>query len=328
MPGAATTESANVPRTGNTLTFIRFLGIFVFIMTLISAHAQSGVTLTWDAVTNSSIAGYRLYQGPASRTYPSFTDVGNATQITLTNLDIGSTNYFAVTAYDVNGLESDFSSEVEYVVGQRPPPASLVFASCSGAISGPFVATNGMIYQTTQSGVTDGGRADYTFTIANAGPYLVFASVNAPDDSANSLYVNIDGEPTDPMMIWDIPLTTGFMDRTVSWRGEGGVSKIFNLQPGTHHLVVRGREANVQLSSVTISPAYPTVQITFMPGNLVFLSGMAQIGQNYEIQATQDLKTWTTLQTIAPDNTGTFALVDPDASAYPSRYYRLHGVGP
>jgi len=129
-------------------------------------------------------------------------------------------------------------------------------------------------------------------------------------------------------MIWDIPLTAGFMDRTLSWRGDGGGQKIFNLQPDMHHLIIRGREANVQLSSVTISPAFPILQITFAPGNLVLLTGVAQISQNYEVQATQDFNTWTILQTIAPDNTGSFALIDPSASSYPSRSYRLRGIGP
>jgi hypothetical protein len=55
---------------------------------------------------------------------------------------------------------------------------------------------------------------------------------------------------------------------------------------------------------------------------------MAQIGQNYEVQASTDLKTWVALQTVAPDNNGSFALLDPAAPSYPSRYYRLRGIGP
>jgi hypothetical protein len=321
-------EDKNVLPAQATLIFIRYLSALVMFFAVMGARAQTGVTLAWDAVTNSSIVGYRLYQGTASRTYPTVRDLSNVTQTTLTNLASDGTNYFSVTAYDSNGAESDYSSEVQYVVQQRPPPATLVFAATSGTISGPFVVTNGVVYQTTQTGATNGGSAVYTFTLANAGDYIVVASVNAPNQGADSLYVNIDAEPADPNMIWDIPLTTGFMTRTATWRSIGSAPKIFTLQAGTHELVIRGREANVQFSSVTISPAYPTIQLNIMPGNLVLLTGMAQIGQNYEVQASQDLKTWSALQTIAPDNTGSLALIDPAASSYPSRYYRLRGVGP
>jgi len=317
------------PRTKKTFRIpISSLSALVFLLVALCAQAQSGVTLTWDAVTNSSITGYHLYQGNASGAYSTVLDVGNVTQTTLTNLAIGGTNYFAVTAYNSDGVESDYSTEVQYVVNQRPPPATLVFAATSGAISAPFIVDNGVIYQTTQTGATDGGRAVYDFTIVNPGDYIVVASVNAPDQSADSLYVNIDAEPVDPTTIWDIPTTAGFASRTATWRSTGSTPKVFTLTAGTHQLIIRGREANVQLSSVTVSPAYPTIHLTIAAGNLALLSGMAQIGQNYEVQASTDLKTWVALQTVAPDNNGSFALLDPAAPSYPSRYYRLRGIGP
>jgi len=82
--------------------------------------------------------------------------------------------------------------------------------------------------------------------------------VNAANDGANSFYLNIDGQPQDPDMICDLPLTTGFEQRIVSWRGNGTfdndqfIPKVFTLAPGAHQLIVVGREANVQLQSVSI----------------------------------------------------------------------------
>ena len=61
-------------------------------------------------------------------------------------------------------------------------------------------------------------------------------------------------------MIWDIPITSGLTEQTVSWRGNGThkvnqfAPKVFNLSAGTHQLIVRGREANCQLGQITINP--------------------------------------------------------------------------
>jgi len=72
--------------------------------------------LTWNALTNTSIAGYRVYQGTSSRAYDSSSSVGAVTRKTLTNLTSGLTYYFAVTACTAAGFESDFSPEVSYAV--------------------------------------------------------------------------------------------------------------------------------------------------------------------------------------------------------------------
>ena len=92
------------------------------------------------------------------------------------------------------------------------------------------------------------------------GATTVSAQVNAPNDSANSFFVNIDAEPTNPVMIWDVPITSGLTSRTASWRGNGTpdsnqyAPKVFALTAGTHQLIVRGREGNCQLGTITIAP--------------------------------------------------------------------------
>ena len=85
-------------------------------------------------------------------------------------------------------------------------------------------------------------------------------AVEASNAAANSFYVNIDAEPQEPQMIWDIPVTTGFENRLVSWGGDGagapGVPhlKYFHLGAGLHELVVRGREAGVKLRTIYVVP--------------------------------------------------------------------------
>jgi hypothetical protein len=144
------------------------------------------------------------------------------------------------------------------------------FAATAGTITSPFVANvAGYVSQTSETTLAASGRAVYGFTVPTAGKYLITALVNAPDASANSLFVNIDTEPTDPTGIWDIPVTAGFERWTVAWRGNGTDTssqfnpKTFALSAGTHQLIVRGREANVQVSQFAIE------KIPEAPSNLV-----------------------------------------------------------
>ncbi len=81
--------------------------------------AATQVELAWDPSVSPSVTGYRLYYGTTSQSYTNVLDVGALTFSTVSNLIPATTYYFAVTAYDVVGLESDFSTEIGYTV---PPP--------------------------------------------------------------------------------------------------------------------------------------------------------------------------------------------------------------
>jgi parallel beta-helix repeat protein len=154
-----------------------------------------------------------------------------------------------------------------------PVQGSLTFQAPSGIITAPFVANNGYISQASDTSVDTGGQAVYNFATTNSGLYVIEAIVNATNDSANSFYVNIDGQPTDPTMIWDIPVTSGFEQRLVSWRGNGTfdndqfVPALFNLSAGTHQLIIIGREANTELQQISI------VQLPNAPENLHIVAG-------------------------------------------------------
>jgi hypothetical protein len=292
-------------------------------MALEAVAGGSSVMLAWDPSVSPAIAGYRVYQGTNSHAYTTTISAGAATQTTLAGLNSGVTYFFAVTAYDTSGLESDFSSEVSYTPNGATNQTGLVFASDSGNITAPFIASNGIVWQTVQTAATNGGRAAYNFSIAFAGPYTVSALVNAPNSSANSFYVNIDTEPADPQNLWDIPVTTGFTNRTVSWSTSGS-PQVFNLAAGNHQLIIRGREPNTQLGTIAISPAYGVLQIARGTNRSILLSGLGQIGHIYDVQASADLKTWTTIGSVSPDTSGIFSFTDPGPATLPRRVYRLH----
>lgn len=140
------------------------------------------------------------------------------------------------------------------------PGEGVTIEAESVQVSAPFVVTGGYISQPSTTDLTGGGRAGYNFNLTQAGDYVITAFVNGPSLTANSFYVNIDAEPQDPVMTWDIlPPTVGFEDRLVSWRGSGSgdddefVPMVFHLTAGTHQVIFRGREGNTQLDRFTIS---------------------------------------------------------------------------
>ena len=76
----------------------------------------------WDPNTEPDLAGYKVYYGTSSRSYSVVVDVGNVTSFRIDDLTEGVRYFFAVTAYDTAGNESDFSEEVSTVIRDRTSP--------------------------------------------------------------------------------------------------------------------------------------------------------------------------------------------------------------
>ena len=76
------------------------------------------VTASWNANSESDLAGYKLYRGQASGVYSHIEDVGMTTSTSAPSVKVSqirpteATWYFAVTAYDTSNNESTFSAEV------------------------------------------------------------------------------------------------------------------------------------------------------------------------------------------------------------------------
>ena len=84
---------------------------------LLPLAARAGtVTLAWDASTSTNVASYKIYYGGVTGTYTNSVSTGTSLSATVSNLLEGRTYYFAATATDTDGLESDYSSEVSTVV--------------------------------------------------------------------------------------------------------------------------------------------------------------------------------------------------------------------
>lgn len=81
-------------------------------------------TLSWEANTESDLAGYKIYYGTSPRTgdrpdggYSEKIDVKKTVtpdkpSFVVKDLEMGKTYYFSVTSYDTSGNESHFQKEV------------------------------------------------------------------------------------------------------------------------------------------------------------------------------------------------------------------------
>ena len=245
------------------------------------AHG-SGVTIDRNIVFGNGSASYDFTRGGSDYTYTVGTTISaeplfvNATSGAFdAHLKSGSPAIDAGAA--VGGVTTDFEGNprphgagwdigaYEYGgTGPAPPPLmpALSFEAEAGQIVAPFTVSAGAISQSTITlDPMLGGAARYRFNITQAGEYVIRAIVAAPNASADSFFINIDGEPTDPVMIWDIGVTIGPEERVVSWRGNGTFDapefspKRFVLAAGEHTLTIRGREGVVSIDRITIESA-------------------------------------------------------------------------
>jgi hypothetical protein len=85
----------------------------------LGSHAAE-VTLDWNPSSAPDISGYRVYYGVAPNTYTNLVCLGNTTSATIDGLAAGLTYYFAASAVNLSGVESDLSNEVSYTVPDDP----------------------------------------------------------------------------------------------------------------------------------------------------------------------------------------------------------------
>jgi len=101
--------------------------ISVAIIFLASMAMAGTATFSWLPNSEPDIAGYKIHYGPATRDYVSVAECGlpetnenGRVECTVTDTPAENT-FYAVTAYDTSGTESDFSNEVSDDAPPGPP---------------------------------------------------------------------------------------------------------------------------------------------------------------------------------------------------------------
>ena len=122
------------------------VGLFTVFPSFIHGSHAAEVTLAWDANSEPNIAGYKIYYGLQSGTYSDTVNVGNFTSCVISDLVEGQTYYFAATAYNTVGYESDYSKEVSVYIKNSQ--------ACNPDPKGPFI----------QPVTVDNGGSDTSYT--------------------------------------------------------------------------------------------------------------------------------------------------------------------
>jgi len=185
-----------VAKTMNAITSICSRGILIRLSSLLIACVcfsgiqaySAALTLQWDPNTEPDVVGYKLHYGPESRTisangqYADEIDVGNLVISSLDTLSNSSTNFFAVTAYNSAGLESEFSNEVvgillgdgqllaiSYVNEAAPDEVTLSWpSSATGYVLEFATDLSSPSWQEITAGIADaGGRKSITVNTAS-----------------------------------------------------------------------------------------------------------------------------------------------------------------
>ena len=95
------------------------IGLLVMALPCFALPPSDGsVLLAWNPDTSTNIIGYNIYYGSASGIYNNidFVAGSTATNLTVINLDEGTTYYFAATSVNSIGDESPFSNETTYSI--------------------------------------------------------------------------------------------------------------------------------------------------------------------------------------------------------------------
>ncbi|MDB6056419.1 MAG: large protein [Verrucomicrobiales bacterium] len=90
---------------------LRILVLVAVLSSVCQSYGAQSVNLAWNASSDSTVAGYKVYYGtnPSTLLSSSSVDVGANLTATIPNLAVG-TYYFGATSYTSNGVESDLSN--------------------------------------------------------------------------------------------------------------------------------------------------------------------------------------------------------------------------
>jgi hypothetical protein len=123
------------------LRLAAFAAILLTSCASLSAKASQSVSISWDAAADASAKGYIVYAGKSGTNYTAQMDVGTNTSVTFTGMTEGTTNYFAVSAYNAANIVSAPSSAITYIVPGKlsmktksapTSAAALTFATAPG----------------------------------------------------------------------------------------------------------------------------------------------------------------------------------------------------
>ena len=285
---------------------LRFALAVLPFSSLASASSTSGsITVGWNRNPETNISGYKVYWGETTRNYTKVVDAGNGVEATLSNLTPGLTYYCAVTAYNIDGQESPYSSEIHLTSviepGAGDPSARLVLVEAeSGTETSPLAAATdaGVTYISCPS-YPASGTASIPLNIPVADEYHVWCRIRGGTESSDSIYISMDNTTVEDIFHFYAapnPLTgsrnSGWVWKKIFIPPASSppptattvlVPRVYSLSAGNHTFRFRGREQNAQVDRVVF-----TSDPTFVPDDTLPRSGDALAVTGSPVSLTKD----------------------------------------
>jgi phospholipase C len=103
----------------------------------------------------------------------------------------------------------------------------------------------------------------------------------------------------------------------------GGVTYLFDVTAYNSE----GAES-LPSNQVSFTPGTPNLLPAAAPAGQFGLTISGTIGHIYEVEATQDFKTWTPIGTVSVGSSGSSTFTDSAAANFPYRFYRIRDISP
>ncbi len=238
---------------------------------------EGEVLLEWESNREPNIAGYRVHHGVASGAYTRVVDVGAVTSTVLSGLEIDSTHYCALTAYNTLGLESGYSRELVFEFDHPVDGWLLRLEAEAGGFSPPMAVAGGgegIGNWLEVTGAQGGGTALLEVEVPAADEYAVWCRVRPPAGAGALFEVTAEDGAGGGVVVAGGGAAAGAWQWVAAEAAEGGLL-LLRLEKGSHVLRFDGLAPGAALDCVVLSSASGLVPDDDMArtGPLVVLTG-------------------------------------------------------
>ena len=238
-----------------------FLFVLISLLSMVTLFVQGArgaqVTLAWNASSDTAVTGYKLYWGTQAGQYALLADVGKSVSQVVSDLQSGTSYHFAATAYNAQGVESNYSNEVSYKVPTTTctysiTPTSKTFAEAGGSGSVGVTTQTGCSWTASSpatwiqitSGASGTGNGTVAYTVsANTGT----SSRTASASIAGQIFSisQAGAQTTTTYTITASAGSGGSISPSGSVSVSKGSSKTFTMTPSSgyrlHYLLIDGK---------------------------------------------------------------------------------------
>lgn len=280
-------------------------GFSVFVTSPV--FAASSITLAWNPSSGTNIAGYRIHYGGSSHSYTNMVSAAASTTATVSGLKDGTTYYFAATAYDSSGLESDYSNEASTTTPaptNQPPTLNAITdvtinedagaqaVALSGISSGSATESQTLVVTAVSGNTSLIANPSITYTSPNATGTLNFTPVaNASGSTTITVTVNDGGASNNIVTrtfnvtvnaVNDAPTLTAISNLTINENASAQSVNLAGISSGAANesqtLTVTATSSNPGLipnPTVTYTSPNATGTLSFTP--VALMAGTATI---------------------------------------------------